>query len=219
LAYRQEDVAAKYGRVRVFLLENVLNLDSQDAPNLVGNGMSESLSNLADLPPDVQAYIAAQKVELASKEANMLGLNLTHAATQKRLKSKLETTQAALIAERTVHSQAIQTRDTIIADLRLQLDGHKKHRFGSRSESLDQLALELVLEEHEIGQAGDDAPDAEQEAKPPRTPRERKPFPKGLKRVEKRITPSDACSDCGGSFKELGADVMEELEYVPGITS
>ena len=22
--------------------------------------------------------------------------------------------------------------------------------------------------------------------------------------------------ECGGSFKELGADVMEELEYVPG---
>ncbi len=181
--------------------------------------MSESLPNLADLPPDVQAYIAAQKVELASKEADILGLNLTHAATQKRLKSKMETTQAALVAERTVHSQAIQTRDTIIADLRLQLDGHKKHRFGSRSESLDQLALELVLEEHEIAQAaevGEDAPAAEQEAKPPRTPRERKPFPKDLKRVEQRITPSDTCADCGGSFKELGADVMEELEYVPG---
>ncbi len=165
-------MASKYGRVRPFLLINVLVSDSQDAPNLVEKGMRKPLSNLADLPPDVQAHIAAQTAEL--------------------------------IAERTAHSQAIQNRDTIIADLRMQLDGHKKHRFGSRSESLDQLALELVLEEHEIGQAGDDAPDAEQEAKPPRTPRERKPFPRGLKRVEKRITPSDTCTDCGGSFKELG---------------
>jgi len=57
--------------------------------------------------------------------------------------------------------------------------------------------------------------DAE-DTKPPRTPRIRKPFPKDLKRVQKTITPSDACADCGGSFKELGADVMEELEYVPG---
>ena len=180
-------MASKYGRVRPFLLINVLVSDSQDAPNLVEKGMRKLLSNLADLPPDVQAHIAAQTAEL--------------------------------IAERTAHSQAIQTRDTIIADLRLQLDGHKKHRFGSRSESLDQLALELVLEEHEIAQAaevGEDAPAAEQEAKPPRTPRERKPFPKDLKRVEQRITPSDVCTDCGGSFKELGADVMEELEYVPG---
>ena len=187
MAHPQEDMASKYGRVRPFLLINVLVSDSQDAPNLVEKGMRKLLANLADLPPDVQAHIAAQTAEL--------------------------------IAERTAHSQAIQTRDTIIADLRLQLDGHKKHRFGSRSESLDQLALELVLEEHEIAQAaevGEDAPAAEQEAKPPRTPRERKPFPKDLKRVEQRITPSDVCTDCGGSFKELGADVMEELEYVPG---
>jgi len=178
--------------------------------------MDKPLPNLADLPPDVQAFIAAQ---LAAKDANILGLNLTSAAEQKRLKSKLETTQAALLAERSAHSVVIQSRDTIIADLRMQLDGHKKHRFGSRSESLDQLALEFVLEEHEIAQASEadeDATPASEEAKPPRTPRERKPFPKDLERVETRLTPSDACTDCGGSFKELGADVMEELEYVPG---
>ena len=62
--------------------------------------------------------------------------------------------------------------------------------------------------------ADEDASDAE--AKPPRSPRVRKPFPKDLKRVQKRIMPSDACTDCGGSFRELGADVMDELEYVPG---
>lgn len=169
------------------MLINVLVLDSQNAPNLVEKGMRKLLSNLADLPPDVQAHIAAQTAEL--------------------------------IAERTAHSQAIQNRDTIIADLRLQLDGHKKHRFGSRSESLDQLALELMLEENEIAQAAEadeDTSAAEQEAQPPRSPRVRKPFPKDLKRIEQRITPSDACTECGGNFKELGADVMEELEYVPG---
>jgi hypothetical protein len=170
----------------------VLILDSQNAPNLVEKGMRKPLLNLADLPPDVRAYIAAQTAELS--------------------------------AERTAHSLAIQNRDTIIADLRLQLDGHKKHRFGSRSERLDQLALELVLEEHEIAQAAeagcdDDDPDVEQEARLPRTPREHKPFPKDLKRVETRITPNDVCTEGGGSFKELGTDVMEELEYVPGTTS
>lgn len=59
-------------------------------------------------------------------------------------------------------------------------------------------------------------PPSDAEAKPPRTPRKRIHFPKGLKRVQKTITPSDACTDCDGSFKELGTDVMEELEYVPG---
>ena len=172
--------------------------------------MTKALPNLADLPPDVQAYIAAQS-------ADMLGLNLTHAAAQKRLKSEMEATRATLTEERAAFSNALQSRDTIIADLRMQLDGHKKHRFGSRSESSAQLALELILEEHEIEQAAaadEDASDVE--AKPPRSPRVRKPFPKDLKRVQKRIMPSDACTDCGGSFRELGADVMDELEYVPG---
>lgn len=132
----------------------------------------------------------------------------------------METTQAALLAERTAHSLVIQSRNMIIADLRMQLDGHKKHRFGSRSESLDQLSLELILEEHEIARAAETAdketPPASEEAKPPRVPRVRKPFPKKLEHVETRITPSDACTQCGGSFKELGTDVMEELEYIPG---
>ena len=182
--------------------------------------MSKTPPNLADLPPDVQAFVAAQAAELARKDAEILGLSLKHAAAQERLKDEADT---VLAVERTAHAQAIQNRDSIIADLRLQLHGHNKHRFGSKSESSAQLALELILEELEIEQAAE-APDestaidagGEDTTTPPRTPRTRKPFPKGLKRVEKRITPSDACTDCGGSFKELGADVMEELEYVPG---
>jgi len=99
------------------------------------------------------------------------------------------------------------------------LHGHKKHRFGSKSESSAQLALELILEELEIEQATeteDDCEDTFSEAnasKPPRAPRKRKPYPKGLKRVQKTITPSETCEDCGGSFKVQGTDVMEELEY------
>jgi transposase len=164
-------------------------------PNLVESPMSEALPNLTNLPPEVQAFVAAQAVEIAG------------------LKSDME-------AERTTYAITIQNRDLTIADLRLQLHGHKKHRFGSRSESSAQLTLELILEEHEIAQASetteDDANASDAEAKPPRTPRVRKPFPKELKRVETRIMPSDACAECGGGFKELGADVMEELEYVPG---
>jgi transposase len=172
------------------------------------------------LPPEVQAYVAAQAAELGRKDAEMLGLSLSHAAAQKRFRAEMASVDAALSAERTAHARTIQDRDTIIADLRLQLHGHKKHRFGSKSESSAQLALELILEEFEIEQAAEtDYEDASSDAigtKPPRTPRKRKPFPKGLKRVQKTITPSDACPDCGGSFKVLGTDVMEELEYVPG---
>ena len=53
--------------------------------------MSANPPNLANFPPDVQAYIAEQTAALAAKDAHILGLNLAHAATQKRLKSKVET--------------------------------------------------------------------------------------------------------------------------------
>jgi transposase len=195
--------------------------DSHDARDLVCNGMSKTPLNLANLPPEVQAYVAAQAAELSVLKQEFLGVSLDHAAAQKRLKDEMASVDAALSAERTAHARAIQNRDTIIADLRLQLHGHNKHRFGSKSESSAQLALELILEELEIEQAAE-APDEEgtssdaETTNQTRTPRTRKPFPKDLKRVSKTITPSDACIDCGGSFKELGADVMEELEYVPG---
>ena len=111
---------------------------------------------------------------------------------------------AALSAERNAHASAIQNRDAIIADLRLQLHGHKKHRFGSKSESSAQLALELILEELEIEQAAEASDEGvhseDDTTKPPRTARRRKPLSKGLKRVQKTITHSDACIDCAGSF-------------------
>jgi len=185
--------------------------------------MSKTPANLVGLPPNVQAFVAAQVVEMAVLKQEMLGLSLSHAAAQKRLKDEKAPADAALSAERAAHARAIMSRDTLIADLRLQLHGHKKHRFGSSSESSTQLALELILEELEIEQAAETEDDREDKtsseanaAKPPRAPRKRKPFPKDLKRVQKTITPSETCEDCGGSFKELGADVMEELEYVPG---
>lgn len=122
--------------------------DSQYIPIVVGVSMRKPLPNLTDLPLDVQAHINALTSELVTKDADILGLNLSYASIQKRLSSKMETTQAVLVAERTAHNLVIQSRDMIIADLRMQLDGHKRHRFGSRSESSDQLALELILEEY-----------------------------------------------------------------------
>ena len=108
--------------------------------------MSKTLPNLANLPPEAQAFVVA---EMARKNADLLGLSLSHASAQKRLKNEMASVEAALVAERAAHARAIQNRDTIIADLRLQLHGHKKHRFGSKSESSAQLALELILEDLE----------------------------------------------------------------------
>tara|TARA_B110000003_G_scaffold241333_1_gene248512 strand:- start:114 stop:569 length:456 start_codon:yes stop_codon:yes gene_type:complete len=115
--------------------------------------MSKIPPDLTDLPVQVQVYVAAQAAELAKLKREFLDLSLSHRSVQIRLETEATSMNAALTAKRTAHARAIQNRDTIIAELRLQLHGHKKYRFGSKSESSAQLALELILEELEIEQA------------------------------------------------------------------
>lgn len=101
-----------------------------------------------------------------------------------------------------------------IAKLEHQLAGHNRHRFGSKSESLDQLQLRLEEEETAAAQvAGEDVPDGDaegQKAKP-----KRKPLPPELPRIDQVLTPGEACT-CGGKLRTIAEDVTEELEYVPG---
>ncbi len=101
-----------------------------------------------------------------------------------------------------------------IAKLEHQLAGHKRHRFGSKSESLDQLQLRLEEEETAAAQvASADVPDGDaegQKAKP-----KRKPLPPELPRIDQVLTPGEACT-CGGQLRTIAEDVTEELEYVPG---
>ena len=37
-----------------------------------------------------------------------------------------------------------------------------------------------------------------------------------LDREDQVLSPGETCSNCGGAIKQLGEDVTEELEYVPG---
>jgi len=112
----------------------------------------------------------------------------------------------------------IRARDYRIEKLKHQLAGLRRHRFGQRSEALDQL--ELALEEEEIARAAAPQSDDEDAAsepvgEPKRKPR-RKPLPDHLPRNDEILSPGSECSECGGSLKTLGEDVTEELEYVPG---
>ena len=106
----------------------------------------------------------------------------------------------------------LTSRDVLIAKLQHQLSGLRRQQFGSRSESLDQL--ELMLEEEEIarGAAARATTLLETEKRQPK----RRPLPEGLPRNETVLMPGDACQTCGGVFRQLGEDVTEELEYVPG---
>jgi transposase len=109
----------------------------------------------------------------------------------------------------------LKVRDILIEKLRHQLVGLRRHQFGSRSESLDQL--ELALEEEEIARAAEEP--AEQAASAPagekRRPK-RRPLPDHLPRHETVLPAGDSCASCGGRLKHLGEDVTEELEYIPG---
>lgn len=114
---------------------------------------------------------------------------------------------ALLLAE--VRSQA-----ALIEKLRHQLAGHRSYRYGTSSESIEQL--QLALESSEIATAAMTTrlrlPDEEPKNKP-----KRRPIPDHIPRQYIELTPGDdACAECGGKVRRLGEDVTEELEYVPG---
>ena len=120
---------------------------------------------------------------------------------------ELRSFTARLLAE--VKAQAI-----LIEKLRHQLAGHRAHRFGASSETAGQL--QLALEISEIAAAAMTArlrlPDVEEKDSP-----KRRPIPDHIPRMEVELSPgTDACADCGGRLRQIGEDVTEELEFVPG---
>ena len=117
-------------------------------------------------------------------------------------------------AEIVARDAEIRARDLLIEKLKHQLAGMRRHRFGAKSEGLDQL--ELLLESEEIAAAADGQVEIETAASEKAQPK-RRPLPDHLPRDEQVIAPvGDACGRCGGRLKRLGEDVTEELEYVPG---
>ena len=110
-----------------------------------------------------------------------------------------------------VKSQAYQ-----IEKLKAELAGHRKAQFGSKSESIDQLALDLA-EDAEIAAAAEDQqsePPANPETKPSRL-HSRKPLPDHLERREEMLSLGETRT-CGGALRQVGKDVTEELEHIPG---
>lgn len=113
----------------------------------------------------------------------------------------------------------IKTQAYQIEKLKKELAAHRKARFGSKSETMDQLAFDLQ-EDTEIAAASEaekasPKADTDKDAPAKRT-HNRAPLPDHLERQDEILSPGDACDDCGGALKQLGEDVTEELEYVPG---
>lgn len=109
-----------------------------------------------------------------------------------------------------------------VEDLQGQLAGHRKARFGSKSESLDQLAFDLQ-EDTEIAEAaaaqladtGQNIGTVDDDKRKKRK-HSRAPLPDHLERQPELLSPGETCVDCGGSLRVLGEDVTQELEYIPG---
>jgi transposase len=108
----------------------------------------------------------------------------------------------------------VKSQALMIEKLRHQLHGANRNRFGSKSESLDQL--QLFTENTEIAVAAEEPAPAGPEEDEARTKPKRKPLPDHLDRNKQVLSAGDNCTACGGDLKVLGEDVTEELEYVPG---
>ena len=117
----------------------------------------------------------------------------------------------------TLLARELKNRDVKIADLQHRLAGHNRHRFGSKSENLDQLQLALENEEIAVAAVEEVEPSAPESTAPDEKvkPR-RKPLPDHLERKDEVLSPGEDCHRCGGALKKLGEDITEELEYVPG---
>lgn len=124
---------------------------------------------------------------------------------------------AELRAMNRLLADEVKSQALLIEKLKHQLAGQNRHRFGVRSESLDQLNLTFEEDEKIAEAASAKAapvmPGTEDEA-----PRQhsRKPLPDHLDRHDEVLSPGDDCTRCGGKLKTLGEDITEELEYVPG---
>ena len=120
-------------------------------------------------------------------------------------------------AEIARQSAELQARNLLIEQLKLQLANLRRHRFGTKSEALNQIIgqLELALEEAERAADRSRAEPPTVEGEPKQQPK-RGPLPDHLPREDVILCPGETCKQCGGALRLLGEDVLETLEYVPG---
>ena len=109
----------------------------------------------------------------------------------------------------------VKAQALMIEKLQHQLHGANRHRFGSKSEGMDQL--QLFTENEEISEATVKVvkPEAEGSAEP-KAKAKRRPLPDHLDRIEQVLSVGEDCPECGGDLSKLGEDITEELEYIPG---
>ena len=175
----------------------------------------------ADLPSDPQglrAMLVATMTQLRSHDEEIASLRTVNEQNQAEIAAlhAAETNARAEIVRLGAindHAEAELARlHDIIAALR-------RHRFGARSEKLDDEQLEMAFEDTETALAVV-AASLDTVAVTPREPRRRKTnrgrLPAHLERVEQIVDiDNKACGCCGGALHVIGEDVTERLDVVP----
>lgn len=156
-------------------------------------------ANLPDDPHALRAMVIAAHCEIEARDA---------AITQREDRiAILETAGTEAEAE-------IARLTAIIAAL-------QRHRFGARSEQLDEDQLQLAFEELDAALGGVKASlDAAAQRAGTSAPRKinRGSLPAHLERVEQVVDIEDkACACCGGDLHVIGEDIAERLDVVPAI--
>ena len=130
-------------------------------------------------------------------------------------------------SELSAAKSGLQLKALEIEKLKLTIARLRKVAFGKSSEKIHReiAQLELSLEELESEASGDDDPialdhpDASAsitgETSLPEK-RKRRALPDHLPREEVRHEPQGDCTQCGGTLKQVGEDITEILDYVPG---
>ena len=159
---------------------------------------------LKALALQLESELRLQRETVAQQEAELAALEAEFAAQRQKLAEQ---------------GDELRSRSDQIEHLKLLVEKLRRTIFGRKSEKIVvQLEqLELELEELETTQAAAEtiADAARPEAAPTARPR-RKPLPEHLRREDVTHAPGQTCCpDCGGSLKQFGEDVSEQLEYVP----
>ncbi|MCF8482935.1 MAG: IS66 family transposase [Rhodospirillum sp.] len=127
-----------------------------------------------------------------------------------------------------IAAQAAELKDRTleVERLKIELARLKRMAFGRSSEKIarDIEQLELALEDLEAEAAdapaeeaaGASAPETDGETAPAKARRPRRVLPEALPREEIRHEPDGPCTHCGGTMRQVGEDVTEILDYVPG---
>ncbi|MDK9723225.1 MAG: IS66 family transposase, partial [Rhodospirillales bacterium] len=128
---------------------------------------------------------------------------------------------AAQASELEAAKSGLVAKSLEVEKLKIELARLKRMSFGRSSEKLAHLALQMELALEELEATAPEAAEPIDEPAEPATPearkpRTRRPLPEHLPRTDVVHAGPDSCPSCGAKMRQVGEDVTEILDYVPG---